>query len=59
MVFAKGVTSGYLPLGGVIVRDTVYQTLLDAGPEFGLHHGFTYSGHPVVCAAGLANHDIL
>jgi adenosylmethionine-8-amino-7-oxononanoate aminotransferase len=59
MVFAKGVTSGYLPLGGVIVRDTVYQTLLDAGPEFGLHHGFTYSGHPVVCAAGLANLDIL
>jgi putrescine aminotransferase len=59
IVFAKGITSGYLPLGGVIVRDTVYQTLLDAGPDFGLHHGFTYSGHPVVCAAALANLDII
>jgi adenosylmethionine-8-amino-7-oxononanoate aminotransferase len=37
----------------------VYQTLLDAGPGFSLHHGFTYSGHPVACAAGLANLDIM
>jgi adenosylmethionine-8-amino-7-oxononanoate aminotransferase len=59
IVFAKGVTSGYLPLGGVIVRDSVYQSLLDAGPDFALHHGYTYSGHPVVCAAALANLDIL
>lgn len=59
LVFAKGVTSGYLPLGGVAVREAIFQTLVDAGPSFALHHGFTYSGHPVVCAAALANLDIL
>jgi adenosylmethionine-8-amino-7-oxononanoate aminotransferase len=59
LVFAKGVTSGYLPLGGVVVRESVFQTLIDAGPSFALHHGFTYSGHPVVCAAALANLDII
>jgi adenosylmethionine-8-amino-7-oxononanoate aminotransferase len=57
--FAKGVTSGYLPLGGVLMKEEIYQTLVDAGPSFSLHHGFTYSGHPVVCAAALANLDIL
>lgn len=59
LVFAKGVTSGYLPLGGVVVREAIFQTLVDAGPSFSLHHGFTYSGHPVVCAAALANLDII
>ncbi len=59
LVFAKGVTSGYLPLGGVLVREELYQTLVAAGPGFALHHGFTYSGHPVVCAAALANLDII
>jgi len=59
IAFAKGVTSGYLPLGGVIMQEAIYQTLVDAGPEFALHHGFTYSGHPSVCAAALANLDII
>jgi adenosylmethionine-8-amino-7-oxononanoate aminotransferase len=59
IAFAKGVTSGYLPLGGVILKESLYQTLVDAGPDFALHHGFTYSGHPSVCAAGLANLDII
>jgi len=59
IAFAKGVTSGYLPLGGVIIQESLYQTLVDAGPEFALHHGFTYSGHPSVCAAALANLDII
>ena len=59
IAFAKGVTSGYLPLGGVILKETLYQTLLDAGTDFALHHGFTYSGHPTVCAAALANLDII
>lgn len=59
LVFAKSVTSGYAPLGGVILQEDIYQTFLDAGPDFALHHGFTYSGHPVVCAAGVANLDIL
>ncbi|MEW6268766.1 MAG: aspartate aminotransferase family protein [Thermodesulfobacteriota bacterium] len=59
LVFAKGVTSGYAPLGGVVLHERVYRTLVDAGPEFTLHHGFTYSGHPVACAAGLANLEII
>ncbi|HVN87426.1 MAG TPA: aspartate aminotransferase family protein [Candidatus Binatia bacterium] len=59
LAFAKGVTSGYLPLGGVMVREEIYQALLQAGPSFSLHHGFTYSGHPTVCAAALANLDII
>jgi adenosylmethionine-8-amino-7-oxononanoate aminotransferase len=59
LVFAKGVTSGYAPLGGVVLHQRVYQALLEAGPGFTLHHGFTYSGHPAACAAGLANLDIL
>jgi adenosylmethionine-8-amino-7-oxononanoate aminotransferase len=59
LVFAKGVTSGYAPLGGVVLHERVYRTLVDAGDDFTLHHGFTYSGHPVACAAGLANLDIL
>jgi adenosylmethionine-8-amino-7-oxononanoate aminotransferase len=59
IVFAKGVTSGYLPLGGVILRDDLYRVLEQAGPGFALHHGFTYSGHPAVCAAALVNLEIL
>jgi adenosylmethionine-8-amino-7-oxononanoate aminotransferase len=59
IAFAKGVTSGYLPLGGVLLSESIFQTLVNAGPDFALHHGFTYSGHPVVCAAGLANLDII
>jgi putrescine aminotransferase len=59
LVFAKGVTSGYLPLGGVMLREQIFDTLLQAGPGFSLHHGFTYSGHPTVCAAALANLDII
>lgn len=59
LVFAKGVTSAHLPLGGVILHERIYRVLRDAGPEFTLHHGFTYSGHPVSCAAGLANMEVL
>jgi len=59
IVFAKGVTSGYLPLGGVILREPIYAALEEAGRGFALHHGFTYSGHPAVCAAALANLDII
>jgi adenosylmethionine-8-amino-7-oxononanoate aminotransferase len=59
IVFAKGVTSGYLPLGGVLLREEIVRALEEAGPGFALHHGFTYSGHPAVCAAALANLDIL
>jgi putrescine aminotransferase len=59
LVFAKAVTSGYQPLGGVVLHERVYRPFLDAGPDFALHHGFTYAGHPVACAAALANLDII
>jgi putrescine aminotransferase len=55
--FAKGVTSGYVPLGGVLVGSRVAHTLIDKGGDF--NHGFTYSGHPVACAAALENLRIL
>ncbi|WP_338847518.1 aspartate aminotransferase family protein [Massilia sp. W12] len=57
MTFAKGVTSGYIPLGGVLVSQKVAQVLIEQGGEF--NHGFTYSGHPAACAAALANLKIL
>ncbi|MEW6704298.1 MAG: aspartate aminotransferase family protein [Pseudomonadota bacterium] len=53
MTFAKGVTSGYVPLGGVMVGERVARVLIDQGGEF--EHGYTYSGHPVACAVGVAN----
>ncbi len=53
MTFAKGVTSGYVPLGGVLVGERVARVLIERGGEF--NHGYTYSGHPVACAVGLAN----
>ena len=54
--FAKGVSSGYIPLGGVIVSDALWDDLRDPGQRPGyLMHGFTHSGHPVACAVGLAN----
>jgi putrescine aminotransferase len=56
MTFAKNVTSGYLPLGGVMVSDAV-SDVLSAGGAF--WHGFTTSGHPVCCAAGIANLRII
>ncbi|WP_027008525.1 aspartate aminotransferase family protein [Conexibacter woesei] len=58
IVFAKGVTSGYLPLGGVMVNARVSDPFFEeGGPIF--KHGATYAGHPTVCAAALANLDIL
>lgn len=57
MTFAKGVTSGYIPLGGVLVGERVGQVLVEQGGEF--HHGYTYSGHPVACAVALANLDVI
>ncbi|WP_205856973.1 aspartate aminotransferase family protein [Phytoactinopolyspora endophytica] len=53
VTFAKGVTSGYIPLGGVLVGPAIREPL-EADPDFILRHGHTYSGHPVACAAGLA-----
>ena len=50
--FAKGVTSGYLPLGGLLVSDRVADVIISKGGEF--THGFTYSGHPAACAVAIA-----
>jgi putrescine aminotransferase len=57
MVFAKGVTSGYLPLSGVMLTTEIHQTLRRLGSIF--PHGFTYSGHPTACAVALRNLDII
>lgn len=53
ITFAKAVTSGYVPLGGVVVGSAVREPL-EADPGWMLRHGHTYSGHPLACAAGLA-----
>jgi adenosylmethionine-8-amino-7-oxononanoate aminotransferase len=60
ITFAKGVTSGYLPLGGVVVSGRVAAPFWDPqGPPVWFRHGQTYSGHPTCCAAAMANLDIL
>jgi len=58
ITFAKGITSGSVPLGGVIVKDAIYDAFMQAkgsGVEF--FHGYTYSGHPLACAAALGALD--
>ena len=57
ITFAKGITSGYIPLGGVLVGERVARALIEQGGEF--EHGFTYSGHPTACAVGLANLQLI
>lgn len=57
VTFAKAVTSGYIPLGGVMVGNRVAQVLIEQGGEF--NHGYTYSGHPVACAVALANLELM
>jgi putrescine---pyruvate transaminase len=58
ITFAKGITSGYLPLAGVVAHERVAEPFFAAGAAQ-FRHGATYSGHPTVCAAALANLDIL
>ena len=59
ITFAKGVTSGTVPMGGVIVRKGIHEAFMH-GPEhvIELFHGYTYSAHPLACAAGLATLDL-
>jgi putrescine aminotransferase len=57
--FAKGVTSGYLPLGGIILSKRVHEALETAPADEKYMHAATYSGHPACCAVGLANIDII
>lgn len=57
MPIAKGMTSGYVPMGGVFISDRVAGAVMEKAGEF--VHGYTYSGHPLACAAGLVNLRIL
>jgi len=59
ITLAKGITSGAVPMGGVIARDGIYETFM-RGPDhvIELFHGYTYSAHPLACAAGLATLDL-
>lgn len=56
---AKGLTSGYLPLGATIVSDRIYDVIAETGHDRYFAVGFTYSGHPVSCAAALKNIEII
>lgn len=60
MTFAKGVTSGYFPLGGVVLREELYRRFVEhLGEGQVMPHGFTYSGHPTACAVALKNLEII
>ncbi|NQV79420.1 MAG: aspartate aminotransferase family protein [Alphaproteobacteria bacterium] len=60
MTTAKGLTNGTVPMSAVFVRKHVYETFMDGAAEgaIELFHGYTYSGHPLACAAGLATMDV-
>lgn len=55
--FAKGITSGYFPLGGIGISDEIYQTMTES--ETAWMHAYTYSSHPVGCSVGLAMLDLI
>ncbi len=62
LTIAKQLTNGAVPMGAVVAKSEIYQTFMDnGGPDYMLElpHGYTYSGHPVACAAALASLDIL
>jgi adenosylmethionine-8-amino-7-oxononanoate aminotransferase len=54
MTVAKGLTSGYVPMGALFMREEIYQTIAESAGAAAVGHGFTYSAHPVSAAAGLA-----
>ncbi len=56
---AKGITSGYIPLGGVIASSRVAEPFWSEGTQHVFRHGFTYSGHATACAVGLANLEVI
>jgi beta-alanine--pyruvate transaminase len=57
---AKALTNGAIPMGAIAVKDAIYETVTDAAPENAIEffHGYTYSAHPVACAAGIAAQEI-
>jgi adenosylmethionine-8-amino-7-oxononanoate aminotransferase len=59
IVAAKGLTSGYLPLGATLYSDAIHEVISASDPQAWFTHGFTYSGHPVCCAAALKNIEIM
>lgn len=60
IVCAKGLTNGSVPMGAVLVRQEIYDTFMDAAPANAIEffHGYTYSGHPLACAAAIATIDV-
>jgi len=58
LTLAKGMTNGCVPMGGVLVSKSVYDSFMQGPDGIELFHGYTYSAHPVACAAGLATLDI-
>ena len=54
---AKGISSGYIPLSGIMVGSRVSDVMINEGGEF--YHGYTYSGHPVACAVAIENLKII
>jgi adenosylmethionine-8-amino-7-oxononanoate aminotransferase len=59
IVTAKGISSGYVPLGATIFSDAIHEVISAPDADVWFTHGFTYSGHPVACAAGLKNIEII
>lgn len=60
LVLAKGISSGYIPLGATMISDRIYEVISKPKKENpSLTHGFTYSGHPLACAVGVKNIEIL
>ena len=58
MTTAKGITNGAVPMGAVFSRAFIHDAFMDAPPGIELFHGYTYSGHPLACAAALATLDV-
>ncbi|HIO33026.1 MAG TPA: aminotransferase class III-fold pyridoxal phosphate-dependent enzyme, partial [Gammaproteobacteria bacterium] len=58
MCFAKAITSGYFPFGAVMLNERIETVFMESGPDGAIGHGYTYSGHPVGCAAALATLDV-
>ena len=58
MCFAKAITSGYFPFGALMLNERIETVFMESGPDGAIGHGYTYSGHPVGCAAALATLDV-
>merc|ERR1712127_1153993 len=59
MCFAKGISSGYVPLGATVINERIADSFSKPSPNGMVAHGLTYSGHPLACAAGIAALDVV